>query len=312
MRISFITTVFNEVDSIGNFLESVLKQTRSPDEIVVVDGISTDGTERIVEKMAKDDQRIRLIRAECGVSEGRNIAIRAAQYDIIAVSDAGCVLNDNWLEELTKPFGDGDVCVSAGYHTPVHTNRFSRVCAELLTTKEEKIDLSRLSPSSRSIAFRKKCWEEVAGYPDTQYYGEDSLFNKRLRKNGCRIVFSSRARVAWTLRPDLMSFIRQYYKYSYGDAYLLEKKRENLIRLLVHGYSYGNVVLLGGLGIGALNATAALSAYYGLLYSRRVKNSQKPQMKDFPLAMAILAAREHALTAGYVAGFLRRMVFERE
>lgn len=44
MKVSFITTVFNEEKTIGSFLESLFKQTKLPDEVIIVDAGSTDGT----------------------------------------------------------------------------------------------------------------------------------------------------------------------------------------------------------------------------------------------------------------------------
>ena len=53
MKSSFITTVFNEENNIEAFIDSVLNQTKSPDEIIIVDGGSTDKTLEILKSIAK-------------------------------------------------------------------------------------------------------------------------------------------------------------------------------------------------------------------------------------------------------------------
>ena len=44
MKVTVIATVLNAADDVGGFIASMSSQTRSPDEIVIVDGGSTDGT----------------------------------------------------------------------------------------------------------------------------------------------------------------------------------------------------------------------------------------------------------------------------
>ena len=83
--ISLIATVLNEGDNIRGVLDSVMRQTRLPDEIVFVDGGSSDDTVAIIRGYA-DQLPLRLLVEEgCNISEGRNCAIRAASGDIIAV-----------------------------------------------------------------------------------------------------------------------------------------------------------------------------------------------------------------------------------
>ena len=61
MKVSLILTIRNEKDSIGQFLESVYEQTKVPDEIVIVDSMSTDNTVKIIKKYQKV-MNIKLIR----------------------------------------------------------------------------------------------------------------------------------------------------------------------------------------------------------------------------------------------------------
>ena len=79
------------------------RQTRQPDEIVIVDGGSRDDTVAII-RSYEDRLPLRLlVEAGCNISQGRNRAIQAARGDIIAVTDAGVVLGHDWLERITEP-----------------------------------------------------------------------------------------------------------------------------------------------------------------------------------------------------------------
>jgi len=130
MKISLIATIFNEENSIKNFLDSILLQSKNPDEIVLVDGGSTD---RTIEGIKKYESRIKkkkitfkLIVKIGNRSKGRNEAIRNAASDIIVCSDAGNILDKNWLKNISKPFEDKSVDVVAGYYKGLAKNVFQK------------------------------------------------------------------------------------------------------------------------------------------------------------------------------------------
>ena len=119
MTISVITTVYNEADNIEGFMLSVLSQTWTPDEIVVVDGGSTDGTAEILRRYkgvrVHVEKFCNIRHHSSPVALGRNMAIRYAVGDIIAVTDAGCVLHPRWLAKITRPIVFGGIDVCGGY-----------------------------------------------------------------------------------------------------------------------------------------------------------------------------------------------------
>src|SRR6266576_3934199 len=110
MKVSLVATVRNAEPFVREFLESVRAQTRQPDEVVIVDGGSTDGTAEILR-----DADVTLIEEPgANIARGRNVGIGAATHDVIAVSDADCVLASDWLERLLVPLERGaDVSMGA-------------------------------------------------------------------------------------------------------------------------------------------------------------------------------------------------------
>lgn len=106
--VSVIVTVKNEAGNIGRLISSLLAQTQPVEEIVIVDGGSTDGTAGIIEGFIATGAPIKLIVAEgCNISQGRNLAIKEASGEIIAATDAGVTLNPDWLASLLAGFGLG-------------------------------------------------------------------------------------------------------------------------------------------------------------------------------------------------------------
>jgi cellulose synthase/poly-beta-1,6-N-acetylglucosamine synthase-like glycosyltransferase len=220
-RVSLCATLFNEAESIEAWLDSVLAQTRPPGEIVLCDAGSTDGTIERIESRAAGDERIRLL-VEPGVNvpEGRNAAIAAAGNELIAITDAGTVLDPDWLRRLIEPLeGDSEVGVSAGFYRPAGRNAFEMVLATVITPRRRDLPDDGFPPSSRSVAFRRSWWERAGGYPEWLRAGEDLVFDYRLRDLGARFAFAPEALVAWYPRPDLREFFAQYRHYARGDGH---------------------------------------------------------------------------------------------
>jgi len=218
-RVSVVATVRNEAASIRVFVDSLLAQSRPPDELIIVDGNSTDGTREILAQYEAAG-RLLLISQDCNIAEGRNIGIARATSGFIAVTDAGCTADRDWLGNLVRSHEGAqrpDV-VAGNYSFETHT-LFEE--ASVLATDSPDRETSESAvyyPSSRSIAFTKAAWLAVKGYPDWLYAAEDTLFNIRLRQLGFRFVFCREAMVRWRPRTTWRSLFRQYFNYARGNG----------------------------------------------------------------------------------------------
>jgi glycosyltransferase involved in cell wall biosynthesis len=220
-RVAVIATVLNEVGAIGDLLRSLLAQSRPPDEIVIVDGGSRDGTLEALQTFAATAPLpLQVISAPgANISRGRNIAIAAATSEIIASADAGVRLVPCWLAELTAPFADDQPPdVVGGFFLPDPRTLFERALGAITLPRLEEIDPARFDPSSRSVAFRKASWQAVGGYPEWLDYCEDLVFDFGLRDAGYRVHFAPAALVHFRPRPTLRAFLKQYYRYARGDG----------------------------------------------------------------------------------------------
>ena len=100
MQVSLALTVLNEGVNIRRLFDSILEQTRPPDEVVVCDGGSSDNTLEVITEY-RDKLPIRtLTRPGKNIAAGRNSAIRAARGEIIAITDSGVWLAPDWLQQL--------------------------------------------------------------------------------------------------------------------------------------------------------------------------------------------------------------------
>ena len=230
IKVSLITTLYNESKNIEAFLDSYKKQTVYADEFIIVDGGSTDGTINFINNFIEKnkDLNIRLIVDEsCSkkfvkgpIARGRNVAIKNAKYHYIAVTDAGCVLDSKWFEEIIKPFQDKKVDVVSGWYKALVTNDFQKTFEKIAMPNLETLDKNSFLPSSRSIAFKKECWERVGGYPEATLTAEDTKFDLDLKKAGCRFVFTEKAFVYWECPKNRKEAYDKMIYYAKGDGKL--------------------------------------------------------------------------------------------
>jgi len=218
MKVSVISTVYNEESSIEEFLYSLLSQSRKPDEIVIVDGGSTDRTVHVIRKHTQKGAPIKLIvKKGANISQGRNIAIKNAKYDIIASTDAGCRLDNEWLKNIMSKFDDSTNVVG-GNTIPDPKGEFEKCVVEVIFDKPDNVNEETFLPSSRSIAFRKSAWKAIGGYPEYLYTAEDTIFDINLRKAGYKFKYAADAKVYWKVRSNLRNVFKQHYLYSKGNA----------------------------------------------------------------------------------------------
>ena len=217
--VTVIATVWNEAAEIDVLLDSLLRGSRIPDEIVIADGGSTDDTYGRLSKRAAADSRIRALLAPGNRSVGRNAAVRAACHAIIACTDAGVEVDPEWLEWLVRPFeNDSGVDVVAGFYRPVGATPFERAAGVVSAPSLSEVDLARFLPSTRSVAFRRAAFELVGGFDESLSHNEDTPFALALKREGRKFAFAPEAIVRWHPRGNLRAFMHQHRRFGTGDG----------------------------------------------------------------------------------------------
>src|SRR3954451_16383165 len=93
-RVALCLTVLDEAGTLDELFASVAAQTRPPNEIVVVDGGSTDDTPAVIGRwQARGLPIVFRVVTGANISAGRNLAIAAATALVVAVTDAGVRLD---------------------------------------------------------------------------------------------------------------------------------------------------------------------------------------------------------------------------
>lgn len=299
--VSLVVTVLNEAGSIRELLDSVCAQTRAPDEVVLVDGGSRDGTVALAQGFA---DRLPLQVLTCtgaNISAGRNRGIERATGVLVAVTDAGVRLDPAWLERITEPLEAGRAEVASGFFVSEPRTVFERTLGAATLPSAREVDRDRFLPSSRSAAFRKDSWQTAGGYPEWLDYCEDLVFDLRLRALGYRFEFVPDAIVYFRPRKDLKAFFVQYFRYARGDGKAALFGRRYLARYLAYG---GLITVLA-----VFRPAWPVLVVGGVLYLRRpVARMRWERLKGRERALALVllpgirAVGDMAKMAGYPAG----------
>jgi glycosyltransferase involved in cell wall biosynthesis len=242
MKVSVIATVLNEGQAIERLLESLAAQTRPPDEVLIADGGSTDGTIDILSSWAASGWLpLRVVSVPgTNIAAGRNAAIAAASGEVIASTDAGVRLDQGWLAALVAPLEDAKgaadrfVAVVSGWFMADPQTAFEAAMGATILPHLREIKPAEFLPSSRSVAFRQVAWEAVNGYPEWLDYCEDLVFDLRLQKLYGPFPFVPDASVHFRPRRNLAGFFKQYYHYARGDGKADLWRKRHAIRYLTY------------------------------------------------------------------------------
>lgn len=210
-RISLIVTVLNQAASIQVWVDSICQQTHLPDEVLIADRGSIDGTRtklQLFEGASPFPVRMVDAAGKCH-SEAINLAIQNAVFPLIACTETTCTPDATWLENLTSPLiSDPEMQLSAGFHQAQPGSNFQRLCAHILTPHPNYTNPGTFVPSWRSVAFRKDLWARVDGFPEwLDYASAEISFNYQAKQS----------QGLWAVVPDAV--VKMIMPENLGDLY---------------------------------------------------------------------------------------------
>ena len=222
--ISIIIPAYNVEKYISKCLESIIKQTYSNIEIILVDDGSTDKTSEICDEYAKKDDRIKVIHTENrGVSEARNKGLENVKGNWITFVDSDDWIEEDFCEVLLKKIKDYDADIAlCGY------KRVTENSCEIINTsgKDEVINRQKyiektLNPQTGygfcHMKLIKKTIIENIRFKKGMTVGEDALFNLMISKNIKKAIFVKVA--LYNYRMNLNSVVKKFDE-NYANKYL--------------------------------------------------------------------------------------------
>lgn len=226
MDVSVVIPTYNRANVVVNAITSVLGQTRSPLEVVVVDDGSRDDTGARVRALA--DPRLRYLRQDnAGVSAARNAGVRASRGDVVAFLDS----DDLWKPEklahdlavfARHPEVDAVFTDLEKHDGDVYVGSFARDCppfAALLearagtgtvvfTAREMRLVLLEEVPIMPSaFAIRRRMFDRLGGFDTTWRSWEDWELFLRLTAAGGRVAYVDRPLATLIISSDSLHVV---------------------------------------------------------------------------------------------------------
>jgi glycosyltransferase involved in cell wall biosynthesis len=230
-KVSVIVPVKNGATYIRELLDSLMQvdYDREMLEIIVVDGNSTDNTREIVSQYP-----VKLLLEERpGLNAARNTGIKNSSGEIIAFTDADCIIQENWVSKIVENFRDPYVgCIGGnvvGYYDSFlsHYSDESFIPVMRIFGKKETLDSVKLPqkyPAGCNMAVRRDALNYVGFFDESIKYGfdEDELV-ERICRGGYKMVLDPKVLVRHKHRPVLKELLKQNFNYGRGLGLMLRK-----------------------------------------------------------------------------------------
>lgn len=259
MPVSVVIPLRNEEGSVIELLSALEEQTYPPDEIICVDGGSTDRTRELIEGREWSPVPVRLIEAGPSLpGRGRNIGTREARNNWVAYIDGGMVPRKSWLRELVaEAEKERDAQIVFGNFEPRMDTFFTR-CAATAYVKPPTIERGHRfrGPAIPSSLLKRSLWVELGGFPEHLRSGEDLLFIDRVMRSA-PYAFAPEASVTWELAPTWVKTFRRFRTYSKSNIEAGMFRNWHLSVLS----RYGVIAASGLVGYGALLPLGLLAVF---------------------------------------------------
>jgi poly-beta-1,6 N-acetyl-D-glucosamine synthase len=271
--VSVIVPAYNEEVGIAAAVRSLAGSDYPTLDVIVVDDGSTDGTSAVVEALALDDPRVRLIRQPNGGKPAAlNTGIAAARHEVIVMVDGDTIFEPDTIRHLVAALADPAVGAVAG-NTKVGNRKgllgrwqhieYVMGC-NLDRRMYEALGCIMVVPGAIG-AFRREALAQVGGVShDT--LAEDTDLTMAVNRAGWRVAYEARAR-AWTEVPaTLRQLWRQRYRWAYGTMQAIWKHRRALRERRALGMIGLPSIVFAQVALPLLAPAFDIFALYGVLF----------------------------------------------
>ena len=313
--VSVVVTVLNEGPALAVLVENLLGQVVAGDEVIIVDGGSTDGS---VDALPRHTALRTVVEPGAGISAGRNHGVRLARNEVIVCTDAGCVPEPRFLQGFRQAFAAPEPpALVSGVYTVAARNAMERAQSaacypqpaevrrpDLFVRTYTRVFGTGFDPRfavGRCVAFTREAWKAVDGFPEHLATGEDVSFGLAVSRTGA-CEATTDAVVAWQQRDGVAATWRMYR--GYGRASTAGGDRALLLRDGVRGLAY--LVLPALLARRRTRRVAALAAasYLSLPAARAVR--ARAGLAAIALLPVAMATKDLGKVAGAVQGMRRK------
>lgn len=189
--VSIIVPCYKQAHYLSEALQSVLEQTYSNWECVIVNDGSPDETELVAKQWTEKDSRFQyLYKENGGLSSARNAGISNSKGEFILPLDADDILHIDYLKKIIPILHENKNLGVVSCYSSFFIGKITNVLYKLRPVGTTYHNLMFENKLIASSLYRRKCWEEVDGYDESMKKGfEDWEFWLNVTKRGWEFQF---------------------------------------------------------------------------------------------------------------------------
>ena len=235
-NISFYIPAYNAEKTIKASIRSIENQSIIPDEIIVIDDSSTDGTANIIQSEFSN-VKLFINKQNMGLGYNRNLAISKAKNDIVAAIDADVILDKHWLENLMPEIEKKNVLMCGGKMTEqLIENRINLWRAKYYSQNwGDKLVINPPFLYGCNTLLIKSVWQKVNGYnEDLKTNGEDINFINKVKSIFKeQIIYQPAAKCYHLQNDNIESISNRVWRYHSFAYKIKEPSLQKLIKLSI-------------------------------------------------------------------------------
>lgn len=258
--VSIVIPMLNERDAIVRCINSILAQDYPSDklEIIVVDGLSADGSREQVQTLIKQHQSIRLLdNPQKRTPRSLNIGIQNAAGDVVIILGAHTTIDNKFVSTNIKYMNELDVKCTGGTQINVGETFLQRAIGYGMGSVFGMPSAPyRFFPKKRFVdtvvyaAYRKELFDEIGYFDEELHISEDAELNWRIRQAGHKIFYTPEIISYYYPRKNLKTLFKQFLNYGILRVNVIKKHYDAL--KLIHMLPPAFVGLLITLGVGGI------------------------------------------------------------
>ncbi|MCU1243880.1 MAG: glycosyl transferase, family 2 [Candidatus Acidoferrum typicum] len=323
-RVSIIVPCRNEKAHVEAFLASVLSQKLPVDtelEVLVADGLSSDGTKEVLQQYAARHQWIRVIEnPERVASTALNRAIGRASGDIIIRMDVHAHYAQDYVEQcLAVMLETGADNVGGPAQTRAHGYRQEAISAAFNSSfscggaRFHNVGYEGPVDTVTFGCWRKEIFNRVGLFDEELIRNQDDEFNLRLLRLGGQVFQSPRIRCWYEPRTSLRALFNQYFQFGYWKLRVIEKHgRPASLRHLIPPIFVASTIflILGSLfsKLAFLFLIATMGAYATASLGASIQVCRGKRKRLIPFMPFVFATYHISYGCGFLLALLNRVI----
>jgi glycosyltransferase involved in cell wall biosynthesis len=235
--VSVIVPCYNERNYIEKCIKSILSQNfpHGEFEIIIVDGLSTDGTRDILKCMAEKCSKIIIIDNEKRITPAAfNLGIQSARGEYISILGAHSEYDPHFLSNSLKLFLEHPgISCSGGPIISKGESNFGIAAALAMSqplgvgnAKHRFPDYEGFAEGACFPTFKKEIFNKIGLYDESLVKNQDDELNFRLVENGGKIFISPSVKSVYYVKNDPASLFNQYYQYGFWRVKTIKKHKK--------------------------------------------------------------------------------------